>query len=142
MGTKNGRAAAIRSIVRESSIRTQRELVDELHARGFDCTQETVSRDVSYLNLRKLPGGSYVLAEDLHLQRMLSEFAVSVKRSESLVVVRTQPGCASGVAGAIDDAELEHVLGSVSGDDTVLVVADSVATAENLRSRLSVLAQK
>ena len=140
MGTKNGRAAAIRSIVRESSIRTQRELVDELHARGFDCTQATVSRDVSYLNLRKLPGGSYVLAEDL--QRMLSEFAVSVKRSESLVVVRTQPGCASGVAGAIDDAELEHVLGSVSGDDTVLVVADSVATAEKLRSRLSVLAQK
>ena len=95
MGTKNGRAAAIRSIVRESSIRTQRELVDELHACGFDCTQATVSRDVSYLNLRKLPGGSYVLAEDLHLQRMLSEFAVSVKRSESLVVVRTQPGCAS-----------------------------------------------
>ena len=95
---------------------------------------------MSSLGLRKLPGGSYVLAEDLHLQRMLSEFALGVSRSENLVVVRTQPGTASGVAGAVDEAELEHVLGSVGGDDTVLIVADATENAEGLRARLAILA--
>ena len=140
MGSRNGRAAAIRSVVRKKAIKTQRELADELVRLGFDCTQATVSRDVSSLGLRKLPGGSYVLAEDLHLQRMLSEFAIGVSRSENLVVVRTQPGTAAGVAGAVDEAELEHVLGSVGGDDTVLIVADATENAEGLRARLAILA--
>ncbi len=140
MGTRNGRAAAIRSVVRAHAIKTQQELVAELRALGFDCTQATISRDVVAMGLQKLPGGSYVLAEDLRLQKMLSEFADDVRRSENLVVVRTQPGCAPAVAAAIDGAVLEHVLGSVGGDDTVLVVADATENAEGLLRRLAVLA--
>ncbi len=134
MRRRNNRQDAIREIVRDKSIRTQRALVDELRALGFSCTQATVSRDVADMGLCKLAEGVYVLAEDLHLQRMLSEFVVRVLRAENLVVVRCQPGTASGVAAAIDDADLAHALGSVAGNDTVLVIADSSQAAESLQA--------
>ena len=140
MRRRNNRQDAIREIVRDKSIRTQRALVDELRALGFSCTQATVSRDVADMGLCKLAEGVYVLAEDLHLQRMLSEFVVRVLRAENLVVVRCQPGTASGVAAAIDDAELAHALGSVAGNDTVLVIADSSQAAESLQALVAKLA--
>ncbi len=140
MRRRNSRQDAIRQIVREKSVKTQRALVDELQALGYACTQATVSRDVADMGLRKLPEGVYVLAEDQHLQRMLSEFVVSVARVDNLVVVRTQPGTASGVAAAIDDADLPYVLGSVAGNDTVLVVVDAPEAAVSMQSLVSKLA--
>lgn len=140
MRRRNNRQDAIREIVRDKSIRTQRALVDELRALGFSCTQATVSRDVADMGLCKLAEGVYVLAEDLHLQCMLSEFVVRVLRAENLVVVRCQPGTASGVAAAIDDADLAHALGSVAGNDTVLVIADSSQAAESLQALVAKLA--
>ena len=134
MKRRNSRQDAIRDIVRGMSVRTQRALVDELQARGFSCTQATVSRDIADMGLRKLPEGIYVLAEDLHLQRMLSEFVIVAQRAENLVVSKCQPGTASGVAAAVDDAGLSHALGSVAGNDTVLVVADSSESAAELQS--------
>lgn len=139
MRRRNSRQDAIRQIVREKSVKTQRALVDELQALGYACTQATVSRDVADMGLRKLPEGVYVLAEDQHLQRMLSEFVVSVARVDNLVVVRTQPGTASGVAAAIDDADLPYVLGSVAGNDTVLVVVDAPEAAVSMQSLVSKL---
>lgn len=139
MRRRNGRQDAIRQIVREKSVKTQRALVDELRSLGYACTQATVSRDVADMGLRKLPEGVYVLAEDLHLQRMLSEFVVSVERAENLVVVRTQPGTASGVAAAIDDADLPRVLGSVAGNDTVLVIVDASDAAASLQAMVAKL---
>ena len=139
MKRRNGRQDAIRERVRSSSVRTQRALVDELQARGFACTQATVSRDIADMGLRKLPEGIYVLAEDLHLQRMLSEFVVDVLRAQNLVVVKCQPGTASGVAAAIDDAGLAHTLGSVAGNDTVLVIVEDEECAEGLQALISKL---
>ena len=106
---------------------------------GYACTQATVSRDIADMGLRKLPEGVYVLAEDLHLQRMLSEFVVCVLRAENLVVVKCQPGTASGVAAAVDDAGLAHALGSVAGNDTVLVVADTTENAKSLQNLIQKL---
>ena len=120
---RNSRQDAIRDIVRGKSIRTQRELVDELQSIGYKCTQATVSRDIADMGLRKLSDGIYVLAEDLHLQRMVSEFVGGVDRADNLVVIRCQPGTAPGVAAAVDAATLHEVIGSVAGNDTVLVVA-------------------
>lgn len=140
MRRRNSRQDAIREIVRGKSVRTQRALVEELRALGFSCTQATVSRDVADMGLRKLPEGVYVLAEDQHLQRMLSEFAVRVQRAENLVVVKCQPGTASGVAAAIDDADLPQALGSVAGNDTVLVIAEASDGAEALRALVAKLA--
>ena len=131
---RNSRQDAIREIIRGKSIKTQRALVDELKAMGFNCTQATVSRDISDMGLRKLPEGVYVLSEDLHLQRMLSEFVNEVMRAENLLLVKCNPGTASGVAAAIDAAGLAHALGSVSGDDTVLVVGESSSYAIQLKA--------
>ena len=139
MRRRNGRQDAIREIVRTKSIRTQRCLVDELQKLGFACTQATVSRDIADMGLRKLPEGVYVLAEDLHLQRMLSEFVVDVLRAKNLVVVKCQPGTASGVAAAVDDADLAHALGSVAGNDTVLVIGDTTPNAEALQGLIQKL---
>ncbi|MEE1272974.1 MAG: ArgR family transcriptional regulator [Olegusella sp.] len=137
---RNSRQDAIRDIVRGKSIRTQRELVDELQSIGYKCTQATVSRDIADMGLRKLSDGIYVLAEDLHLQRMVSEFVGGVDRADNLVVIRCQPGTAPGVAAAVDAATLHEVIGSVAGNDTVLVVAgdpDSAAEFVNLVTKLS-----
>lgn len=122
---RNGRQDAIRDIVRNKDVRTQRVLVDELRAMGFDCTQATVSRDIADMGLRKLPEGIYVLAEDLHLQRMVSELVTGVLRTDNLVMIKAQPGTASGIAAAVDAAELPDVLGSLAGNDTILVIAQT-----------------
>ncbi len=140
MKRRNTRQEAIRDCVRAKAIKTQRDLVLELKEMGFNCTQATVSRDIADMGLRKLPEGIYVLAEDLHLQRMLSEFVVGVARAENLVVVRSQPGTASGVAAAIDDASLAHTLGSVAGNDTVLMIVDNAENAEVLQGYIAKLA--
>ena len=76
---------------------------------GFDCTQATVSRDIADMGLRKLPEGIYVLAEDLHLQRMVSELVTGVLRTDNLVMIKAQPGTASSIAAAVDAAELPDV---------------------------------
>lgn len=136
---RTGRQDAIREIVRNNDVRTQRVLVDELSARGFECTQATVSRDIADMGLRKLPEGIYVLAEDLHLQRMVSELVCGVNRTDNLVVIKTQSGTASGIAAAIDAAELPGMLGSLAGGDTVLVVAQTPEAGERFEKLISKL---
>ena len=127
---RNGRQDAIREIVRTADVRTQRMLVDELKACGFDCTQATVSRDIAEMGLHKLPESMYVLAEDLHLQRMVSELVIGVQRTENLVIIKAQPGTALGIAAAIDAAELPDVLGSLAGNDTILVITRTASDGE------------
>lgn len=136
---RNGRQDAIRDIVRNKAVRTQRVLVDELRAMGFDCTQATVSRDIADMGLRKLPEGIYVLAEDLHLQRMVSELVTGVLRTDNLVMIKAQPGTASGIAAAVDAAELPDVLGSLAGNDTILVIAQTAEDGERLEALINKL---
>ena len=136
---RNGRQDAIRDIVRNKDVRTQRVLVDELRAMGFDCTQATVSRDIADMGLRKLPEGIYVLAEDLHLQRMVSELVTGVLRTDNLVMIKAQPGTASGIAAAVDAAELPDVLGSLAGNDTILVIAPTAEDGERLEALINKL---
>lgn len=136
---RNGRQDAIRDIVRNKDVRTQRVLVGELRAMGFDCTQATVSRDIADMGLRKLPEGIYVLAEDLHLQRMVSELVTGVLRTDNLVMIKAQPGTASGIAAAVDAAELPDVLGSLAGNDTILVIAQTAEDGERLEALINKL---
>ena len=136
---RNGRQDAIRDIVRNKDVRTQRVLVDELRAMGFDCTQATVSRDIADMGLRKLPEGIYVLAEDLHMQLMVSELVTGVLRTDNLVMIKAQPGTASGIAAAVDAAELPDVLGSLAGNDTILVIAQTAEDGERLEALINKL---
>jgi transcriptional regulator of arginine metabolism len=126
------RQDVIRRIVRNEHVKTQRMLVDMLQEQGYACTQATVSRDITEMGLRKLHEGVYVLAEDLHLQRMVSDLVSDVKRSDNLVLVKASVGTAPGVAAALDAADIEGILGSVAGDDTVLVISTGVQEAQHL----------
>ena len=108
MKKRNDRQTVIREIVRGDGIKTQRALVDALRDRGYNCTQATISRDIAEMGLHKLPEGDLV---------------VDVRRAGNLVVIHASSGTAQGVAAALDAAELPDILGSVAGDDTILVVA-------------------
>jgi transcriptional regulator of arginine metabolism len=130
------RQEVIREIVRKKRIRTQQELVNILVTRGYKCTQATVSRDVEELKLTKSNGGYYVLAEDQHLQRMVHDLSVKISRADNLVIVHTQGGTAAGVAAAIDLAGIDGVLGTVSGDTTLLCVCENGEKASALEEEL------
>jgi transcriptional regulator of arginine metabolism len=142
MKKREERYEAIREVVRSRHIRTQRDLVEGLKERGFVCTQATVSRDITDMGLRKLPEGVYMLGEDLHLQRMVADLVDTVTVAGNLVVIKTTVGTAQGVAAALDAASMPAILGSVAGDDTILVVASNEeqatafeATVNKLRLR-------
>jgi len=134
---RRARQEEIRRVVRGERIRTQRELVNRLSERGFECTQATVSRDITEMGLKKLPEGVYVLAEDLHLQRMIDELVTGVVHTNNLLLVKASPGTAQGVAAALDAADLEGILGSIAGDDTVLVITVDESSAQRLQDQIA-----
>jgi transcriptional regulator of arginine metabolism len=136
-------------LLRAGSARSQLEIVEALRAAGHDVTQTTVSRDLHALGaikIRSSEGVHYVLAEDerhapgrdldqRNLEHTLSEFALEIKAAGSLVVVLTAPGHAAIVARAIDLAGVPEVVGSVAGDDTILVATPGPRQAAALARR-------
>ena len=131
---KRDRQRIIREIVGREGIASQHELAARLAARGVAVTQATVSRDIAELGLAKVSRGDrhlYVLADDLartpadsddHLRRILLDIPVTVGRSGLILVLTGTPGTASVIAQAIDEAGLSQQLGTVAGDNTLLVL--------------------
>ena len=142
MKKRTQRHDVIREIVRENSIRTQRDLAVKLQEAGHDCTQATISRDITDMGLLKSQEGFYILPEDLRLQRMVSELVEDVNVAGNLVVVTTFPGGAAGVAGAIDSASIEGSLGSVAGDNTIMIAADTPEHALGIQAALDGLRRR
>ena len=132
--TKNQRQHRITKLLESQAVTSQTQLVALLAGEGVEATQTTVSRDLEDLGAVKvrLPGGdtAYALPElpvqqiapEDHLRRVLGEWVVEVAHSANLVVLRTPPGSAHVVGSALDRSGLEGVIGTVAGDDTVLVV--------------------
>jgi transcriptional regulator of arginine metabolism len=87
-------------------------------------TQATVSRDVRELGLRKYTGGYYAIAEDRHVRKMFQELVTSVVPAQNLVVVKTSTGIAQGVAAALDASKRGEVIGTIAGDDTIILVCE------------------
>ena len=133
--TKNQRQHRIAKLLEARAVGNQAELVDLLAADGVEATQTTVSRDLEELGAVKvrLPGGdtAYALPElpsqqvapEDHLRRVLGEWVVEADYSANLVVLRTPPGSAHVVGSALDRSGFDGMIGTVAGDDTVLVVA-------------------
>jgi transcriptional regulator of arginine metabolism len=131
---KPQRQHRILRILEDQPVSSQAQLVQMLEAEGIVATQATVSRDLEDIGAVKvrIPGGAmaYAIPEstrerapsDDHLKRLMSEFVVEVSHSANLVVLRTPPGSAHVVASALDRAALASVLGTIAGDDTVVVV--------------------
>ncbi len=142
----------IARLLEQQAIGSQQLLVELLAAEGIEATQTTVSRDLEELGAQKvrLPGGETAYAlPDLpvqqvapvdHLRRVLGEWAVEIGSSQNLVVCRTPPGCAHVVASALDRSGLEGVIGTVAGDDTLLVVVAESHRARDVAARLAALA--
>lgn len=145
--SKVERREAILKIVKERAPGRQEDLVGALSALGVPATQATVSRDVKALGLHKVrlkdgrtvyrSGGEPVGAESLAVLRtMVRNFVRGTDRTGNLVVVKTSPGNAPGVASAIDHADVKGVLGTVAGDDTIIVVASDQAAARDFAREL------
>lgn len=136
---RSGRQAAIRQLLRSQELKTQKALCAGLLDCGFDCTQATVSRDVVELGLIKNAAGVYQLPEDMRLQSMVQQMGKRVQRAQNLVVMHTMAGTAQGVAAALDGAELPGILGSVAGDDTILVIAETELRAAAFEAAIETL---
>ncbi len=146
--TKNQRQHRIAKLLESQPVTNQAQLVALLSAEGIEATQTTVSRDLDDLGAIKvrLPGGdtAYALPElptqqlapEDHLRRVLGEWVVEVAHSANLVVLRTPPGSAHVVGSALDRSGLEGVVGTVAGDDTVLVVVDDLLGGAVMAARL------
>ena len=144
--SKFERQGAILRLVRERELATQAEVCEALRGEGIDAVQATVSRDITQLGLVKVRanGGRLVYAlpgaGDLdrlnELGGALRRWALSIVASGNLVVVGTPSGCAPPLAQAIDESRLPGVVGTLAGDNTILVVAREGVTAEEVAESL------
>jgi transcriptional regulator of arginine metabolism len=149
---KTQRQHRIERLLEEYAVSSQGQLVDLLAAEGVVATQATVSRDLEEMGAVKVrvSGGETVyalpelpterVAPEDHLRRVLGDWVVEVAHSANIVVLRTPPGSAHVVASALDRARLDDVIGTVAGDDTIMVVASERAGGVKVAKRLSALA--
>lgn len=143
--TKAKRHIKIREIIAKHEIETQDELVEALKNAGYNVTQATVSRDIKELHLVKvpLPDGryKYSLPADNRfnplqkLKRILVDSFVNIDHAENLVVLKTLPGNANAVAALIDNLDWDEIVGTISGDDTILIVCRNKKESEKLTKR-------
>jgi transcriptional regulator of arginine metabolism len=148
-GTKHQRQHRITRLLESQVVSSQAQLVALLGEQGIEATQTTVSRDLEDLGALKvrLPGGegAYALPElptqqiapEDHLRRVLGEWVVEVASSANLVVLRTPPGSAHVVGSALDRSGLDGIVGTVAGDDTVLVVVDEQQSGSTVAESLA-----
>jgi transcriptional regulator of arginine metabolism len=141
-----GRQARIVELIRDQAVHSQAELLGLLVGEGIETTQATVSRDLDELGAIKVRG-AYVIPDDGspvrgveggtgRVARLLGELLTGVDASGNLTVLRTPPGAAQYVASAIDRAGLHDVVGTIAGDDTILVVAREPLSGAELAMRL------
>ena len=143
---KKNRQEKMLELISRYEIETQDELIDRLREHGYDVTQATVSRDIRELKIAKMTTGRgtyrYVLPKQpetgkgLRFSAALADSIVSVENACNLVVIKTYPGMANAVAVGIDGMNLQQVLGSVAGDDTILVATRDEEGARMLSDRL------
>ncbi|HLV10617.1 MAG TPA: arginine repressor [Halanaerobiales bacterium] len=144
---KSKRHLKIINIIKDYDIRTQEELVEKLNQEGIEVTQATISRDIKRLGLIKVPDGygayKYSLPSerkqsDIYdwLEKMFQDFVVDMNFSENLIVLKTLPGTAMGLGSAIDNIDWKEVIGSVAGDDTLLLIIKPKEKTEGLFRKL------
>ena len=145
-GTRAARQARIVELIRDRAVHSQTELLGLLEDEGIATTQATLSRDLDELGALKVRG-AYVIPDDgspvrgveggtARLARLLGEVLTSADASGNLAVLRTPPGAAQYLASALDRAALNYIVGTIAGDDTLMVVAREPLTGAELVARL------
>lgn len=140
---KNDRQSMILEIISRENIETQEQLLNRLQVRGIRCTQATISRDIKQLHLIKEPVGQGVykyavsgnrtklnVAEKL--RTIFRECITSIDCAQNIVVIKTMPGLANGACSALDNMEMNDIVGSLAGDDTAFLVMRTAESAELL----------
>jgi transcriptional regulator of arginine metabolism len=136
---KSFRQGQILNIIRAKEIFTQDELARELANLGIQATQVTLSRDMRELGLVKTAEGYRQLQAEHagpELEAIINELLLDIRLAQNLVVLRTPPGNASPLAVALDRGELDEVVGTVAGDDTVLVITPDTESALRFRQKM------
>lgn len=145
MYTKKQRHAKIIEIIKNENIDRQEDIAKRLNEEGYMVTQATVSRDIRDLNLIKQSTNGtvrYAVAEDLSPERtdklidIFNNSVVSVENAENLLVVKTLSGAAHAAASALDYMQNSVILGTIAGDDTILVILKTVNDASNLKNHI------
>lgn len=139
---KGQRHIKIREIITNREIETQDELVDALRAAGFQVTQATVSRDMKELHLIKVPMDDgrykYSLPTDQRfnpvqkLKRALMDNFVNIDATENLIVMKCLPGTANSIAVLMDNIEWNEIMGTICGDDTMLIICRNKAESDKV----------
>jgi len=149
---KNRRHKVIREIVDNNNIETQFQLTDELRQHGFNITQATVSRDIKEMGLVKIPFGESSFRYSFPMgmmtgnlfdrtKRMFKDNMLKIDNSENIIVIQTLPGMAQGVASCVDCLAWKEILGTVAGDDTVIIIIKNKNDADSLIENFHSLAQ-
>ena len=137
--TKSFRHGQILKLIRGRSLFTQDELARALKESGIDATQVTLSRDIRELGLVKTADGYREMESEtpnLQFATLAAEFLQDVRQAQNQIVLRTAPGHASSVAVALDNEEWPEVVGTIAGDDTILVICPDQNTAKAVRKKL------
>lgn len=143
---KQQRQSAIRELLGASGVPSQDELRVRLASRGFHVTQATLSRDMRELQLSKGPSGyrlpppqqaTPVEDDSPEIDVVLRSFGLEVRQALNLVVLVTRTGGASLVASSVDYEDWSEVVGTIAGDDTVLIICPDVARADAVRERIA-----
>ena len=137
---KSSRHEKILELIAEYEISTQEELTEKLNELGYKTTQATVSRDIKYLQLKKVPvknGQKYIVpdnkpADEDKFLRIFADALFRMDQASNLVVIKTIPGMAMAAAAAIDGLKLEQIVGSIAGDDTIMCACRSAEDASSL----------
>ncbi len=138
---KGTRQAEILRIIAEMEIETQEQLLEELSVRGIQTTQATISRDIKQLHVVKVLSDQgfyhYAVSEDREtlnqeerLRKIFRQCVVSFDFAQNIVVVNTMPGLASAAAAALDGMDRPDMMGSLAGDDTVILIMRTTEAAE------------
>jgi len=143
---KAKRQKKILELIQTQTISTQEEVAEALRKEGFNVTQATVSRDIKELGLIKVSIGNdqskYALPTEVtvserRLKFMIKEFVLKYDYSENIIVLKTPPGTAQAVASVIDNAQWEEVIGTVAGDDTILLVVKPVTSVKKVLQKIN-----
>lgn len=141
--SKLSRHQAILGLLEDGPVPSQEELQKLLHRRGFEAGQATLSRDIRELGLAKtsagysLPGRDAAGESDLpSVSRLVREFVTSVRAAQNLLVTKTSVGSAQPVAAALDGENWPEAIGTIAGDDTILIVCEDRRAAGRLADRI------
>lgn len=144
--SKESRLNAIRKIITSQKIRSQEELLTRLTDIGYELTQATLSRDLKQLKVGRIPsesGFSYIISDDIVSSGRRDKFSpiaygfLAIEFSGNIVVIKTLPAYSHTIADAIDKSEMNEVLGTIAGNDTVFAVLRENISPEQFKNAIS-----